>query len=196
MPNLVCRKNVINYMTYTKGDSCMKKNRVLLVTLLLGAALILTTAWRVTAASSAADKAAGGANSAPYTIQLQIGKDVVAQFREISGLESAVEVVEYQDGSDPVTHKRAGKAKYKNIVLKRGLVNDPTLSEWFKTILAGKTDRKSGSIIYLDREGNEVLRYNFFEAWPCRWKAPELNASSDTNILEEIEFVVEKVERA
>lgn len=35
-----------------------------------------------------------------------------------------------------------------------------------------------------------------FEAWPCRWKAPELNSASDTRIVAEIEFAVEKVERA
>lgn len=34
-------------------------------------------------------------------------------------------------------------------------------------------ERKSGSVIYLDREGNEVLRFNFFEAWPVKiQKAP------------------------
>jgi RNase P/RNase MRP subunit POP5 len=39
--------------------------------------------------------------------------------------------------------------------------------------------RRSGSIIILDDDGEtEVNRYNFFEAWPCRWKAPELNSQS------------------
>ena len=37
---------------------------------------------------------------------------------------SLTAVVEYKDGDDSITHKRAGKAKYKNIVLKRGMVND------------------------------------------------------------------------
>ncbi|MEO7589845.1 MAG: phage tail protein, partial [Byssovorax sp.] len=110
-------------------------------------------------------------------------------FKEITGLESEVEIIEYRDGDDPITHKRAGKNKYKNLILKRGIVNDPTLLEWFKQVLAGTTERKSGSVIYLDREGNEVLRYNFLEAWPVRWKAPELNSNSDTHIVEEIEFV-------
>ena len=31
---------------------------------------------------------------------------------------------------------------------------------------------------------------------PIRWKAPEFNSGSDTHIVEQIEFVVEKVERA
>jgi phage tail-like protein len=153
-------------------------------------ALLFATTGRTEAA---AKKDNGG----PYSFKVEIDGVISGGFKEISGLESEVEVIEYKDGSDPITHKRAGKTKYSNIVLKRGFVNDASLLEWYKKVLAGTTDRKSGSVIYLDRAGQEVLRYNFFEAWPCRWKAPELNSNSDTRVLmEEIEFCVEKVERA
>jgi phage tail-like protein len=131
-----------------------------------------------------------------HNFALEIDGVIKGGFKEITGVESEVEIIEYKDGDDPITRKRPGKAKYKNICLKRGFVKDPSLLEWYKKVLAGKTERKSGSVIYLDRENKEVLRYNFFEAWPCRWKAPELNAHSDTHVVEEIEFVVEKVERA
>ena len=50
--------------------------------------------------------------------------------------------------------------------------------------------RKSGSVIYLDRDGKEVSRYNFFEAWPVKWKAPELNSGSDTHEIDELELEV------
>lgn len=128
--------------------------------------------------------------------KIEIDGVISGGFRQVDGLEPELEVIEYKDGSDPITHKRAGKAKYKNIVLKRGFTFDTTLFSSYKSNLSGTTDRKSGSIIYLDRAGNEVLRYNFFEAWPCRWKAPELNSSSDSHAIEKIEIAVEKVERA
>jgi len=131
-----------------------------------------------------------------HNFKIEIDGVISGGFKEIIGLESEVEIIEYKDGDDQLTRKRAGKAKYKNIVLKRGFVSDPALLEWYKKVLGGKTERKSGSIVYLDREGNEVVRYNFFEAWPCRWKAPELNSTSDTHLVEELEFAVEKVERA
>ncbi len=113
-------------------------------------------------------------------------------FKEVSGLEAEVEVIEYRNGDDPITHKRAGKAKYKNITLKRGQFSDPSVADWLKKVLAGTTDRKSGSIIYLDREGSEILRYNFFEAWPVRWKI----ANRDSQAIVEIEFAVERIEPA
>jgi phage tail-like protein len=126
---------------------------------------------------------------------VEVDGQPVAAFKKLSGLENEVEVIEYRNGDDPITHKRAGKAKYKNIVLKRGFVNDGSLLEWYKKVLSGQTERKSGSIVYLDREGNEVLRFNVEDAQPIRWKAPELNANSDTYIVEELEFAVERVER-
>jgi phage tail-like protein len=134
-------------------------------------------------------------NGGPYSFNVEIDGVIQGGFKEISGLESEIEVVEYKDGSDPITHKRAGQAKYKNITLTRDVTND-ALTAWYEKVLAGKTDRKSGSVIYLDRAGQEVLRYKFFEAWPCRWKAPELNSSSDTKSLQEqIEICVEKIQR-
>lgn len=79
---------------------------------------------------------------------------------------------------------RPGRPVFGNITLRAGTGSmDPALVEWFNT-----GARKSGSIIYLDREGNEVLRYNFYEAWPVKWEVGQ--------IVEEIEFVVERVERA
>lgn len=55
------------------------------------------------------------------------------------------------------------------------------LAEWHKSVLAGKTDRKSGSIIYLDREGNEVLReYNLFDCFPTSYRNYEPEDCDDT----------------
>lgn len=117
-----------------------------------------------------------------HNFKLEIDGVIMGGFKEISGIEEAESA-------------KSGTGNH-TIVFKRGFVNDASLLDWNKKVLSGKTDRKSGSVIYLDREGKEVLRYNFFEAWPAKWKAPELNAGSDTHIVEEIEFVVEKVERA
>ncbi len=130
-----------------------------------------------------------------HNFKLEIDGVIVGGFKEISGLETEVEVIEYKDGDDQTMRKRAGKVKFKNIIMKRGQVSDDSITKWFKAVIEGKTERKSGSIIVLDREGKEIMRHNFFEAWPCRHKMPDHNSLSDTHIVEEVEFVVEKVER-
>lgn len=162
----------------------------LITGLILLSILLLSPAWAATTAPTPT-----GARDQPYSIQLLIDGRVIPGITAVSGIESSVEPVDEQTTSG--LKKRPGKTKFANITLKRSAVGaDAALLEWYRKVLNGSTERKSGSIIYLDREGKELMRYNFFEAWPCRWKAPELNANSDANLIEEIEFVVEKVERA
>lgn len=171
--------------------SLMKRTSWLLLGLvaLLLSALLLSPAWAATGGAPSAGK------SEPYQIQLILDGKVAGTLTAVSGIGSSVDVIDVQ--TDRGRRYGPGATHWGSITIKREAVGaDASLLEWYKKVLAGQTERKSGSIIYLDREGNEVLRYNFFEAWPCRWKAPELNANSDTHIIEEIEFVVEKVERA
>ncbi|HRI17858.1 MAG TPA: phage tail protein [Burkholderiaceae bacterium] len=116
-------------------------------------------------------------------------------FTECGGLEVHVDVVQFNDGSDLMTHKRPGRPGTSNIVLKRGVVNTTDLWNWMKAVLDGRVERKSGSVIVCDDVGDEIYRYNFFEAWPCRWKSLELRADQPGSLVEEIEIVVETIER-
>ena len=59
----------------------------------------------------------------------------------------------------------------------------------------GAVDRKGASIIVCDDQCKEIVRYNLFEAWPCRWKSLVLDATSDGTLIEELEIVVERIER-
>jgi hypothetical protein len=126
----------------------------------------------------------------------------------------------FKDGDDPITHKRAGRARVitdrdtgrskgfgivrddgSGMLADRGVFRldpeDPlasTLVAWRKRVLAGKVERKSISIVFHDDGGEEARRATFFEAWPCRWKAPELNAGSDAHGMALIEIAFERLE--
>jgi len=116
-------------------------------------------------------------------------------FSEVSGLDSETEVIEYQDGNDLILRKRPGRTKYSNITLKRGYINNTELWDWRKAVMDGKIERKSGSVILAGDEGSEILRYNFFEAWPAKWKGFSLNGKGNSALTEEIEMVIERLER-
>ena len=71
-----------------------------------------------------------------------------------------------------------------------------SLWQWRKNIEDGNIDRRSGSVIVLDNDGaTEVARYNFYEAWPCKWNVPDMDSDSSAMAIEKIEIAVEKVER-
>jgi phage tail-like protein len=116
-------------------------------------------------------------------------------FTAVEGLEVTVDVAEYTDGSDLLVRKRPGRVRYANIVLKRGYLGSDELWNWFKAVADGTVERKAGSIILSGDDGSEILRYNFFEAWPCRWKSFALNAEVSDTLVEELEMAVEKIER-
>ena len=124
-------------------------------------------------------------------------KIIVGGFKSVSGMDSQTEVVEFKQGNDKVVRKKPGRTTYSNIVLERGYTATDDLWLWRKNIEDGKIDRRSGSIIVLDQDGaTEVARYNFFEAWPCKWNVPDMNADSSAMAIEKIELAIEKVERA
>ena len=118
-----------------------------------------------------------------------------AAFAAVSGIEVRTDVIMFANGNDILNRKRPGRTTYSNIVLKRGYTDSDNLWNWYKAVMEGKVERKSGSIIVCDDVGDEIMRYNMFEAWPCRWKSLVLDATSDGTLIEELEIVVEKIER-
>ena len=129
-----------------------------------------------------------------YNFMVEIEGVTSGSFSEVSGLESETDIINFYDGNARL-RKRPGPTKYTNIIFKRGFTNSEELWNWRKSVVDGTVNRKSGSIIILDESKQEIMRYNFFEAWPCRWKSAVLDASDNGLIVEELEISVEKIER-
>ena len=89
----------------------------------------------------------------------------------------------------------SARSNAQNLTLLVAPTADPTLHEWFREVSSGKDIRKSISVVLVGRRGGEARRYTLLACWPCRWQAPELNSTTDTHLVGEIEFAVEKVER-
>jgi len=124
-------------------------------------------------------------------------RQIVGGFKTVSGMDSETEVIEFKQGNDMVVRKKPGRTTFANIVLERGYTATDDLWLWRKNIEDGVIDRRSGSIIILDQDGQtEVARYNFYEGWPCKWYVPDMDADSSSMAIEKIEIAVEKVERA
>ncbi len=132
-----------------------------------------------------------------FNFVIELEKQRVASFKSVDGLDSETEVIEYQDGDDRILRKRPGRTKYSNIVLKRGYADKAMeeLWKWRKSVMDGKTIRKSGSVILQNDHGMEVARYDFFEAWPCKWKGWDLDGKGTDVAIEEIELAVEFITR-
>lgn len=116
-------------------------------------------------------------------------------FKLVDGFGSFTDVLPFQDGDNILERKRPGRTHYPNIILRRGYTGSSELFEWRRLVTDGKVERKAGSIILLDATKKEILRFNFFEAWPNRWHISRLDADQGSLLFEEIELVIEKLER-
>lgn len=120
-----------------------------------------------------------------------------AAFRDCSGLDSSQQATDYREGGEPLRMRRIpGLNSYSNISLTRGITADRELWEWRQRAAEGRIERKNGSIILLDEQGEEKMRWNFSDAWPTKWTGPTFNAIGNDVAVEVLELVHEGIKRA
>ncbi len=137
---------------------------------------------------------------AGYHFAIEIDGVTIAQFQEVSGIASELDVIELkQNTSDGkyVIHKLPGNRKPPTITLKRGTDSSMDVWQWHQQIYEGNVSnaRKNGSIVLYDFQQNEVGRYNFVNAWPSKVSAGSLKAGGNEVLMEEVTMVCEEVER-
>jgi phage tail-like protein len=116
-------------------------------------------------------------------------------FSEASGLDTETDPIEYREGNEDITvRKLPGLRKYPNVTLKRGFTQDRGLWDWRRTVMDGRTERRSGSIVLLNEAREEALRWNFREGWPCKLQGPPLNAKTNEVAIETLEICHEGLE--
>ncbi|MFZ5744014.1 MAG: phage tail protein [Pseudomonadota bacterium] len=123
------------------------------------------------------------------------GNAVSGSFKEIGGLEFEVSPIEYRNGSEATTvRKMPGLVKYTNLSCKRGITGDLVFWNWVLAGVKGQVQRADGSIILLDENRAEVMRWNFRRAWPSKYTGPSLNAANNEIALESLEICHEGLE--
>ncbi len=113
---------------------------------------------------------------------------------EISGFSMESEVLKYRPSAESRTRKSAGRTSYSNIIMRRAFTGELSWWQWRDGLVDGSMARKNGSIIILNQRLEEVMRWNFFEAWPVAYRLSPLNTDRSDNLTEEIEIAVEWIE--
>ena len=132
----------------------------------------------------------------PYValnFRVEIDGLTVGSFSECSGLTAEVNVVEYREGTDTslTTRKLQGLQKYSTITLKRGYTQNTELWNWYRNIVNGVADRRNGSIILMDEERNDVMRWSITNAWIRKIEGPAFKADGNEVAVESVELVHE-----
>lgn len=120
------------------------------------------------------------------------GKAVKGSFMEVGGLGVEITPIEYRNGSEDITvRKIPGLKKFTNLTLKWGITGDLTFWNWVVEGMNGLVQRAPVAIVLLDENRNEVMRWNFTRAWPCKWTGPGMNAKNNEIAIETLEIAHE-----
>lgn len=137
-----------------------------------------------------------------YNYSLEISSVTVASFSEVSGFDASIDVIEYREGADELNspRKMPGLTKYGNVTLKWGMSNNKSFYDWVAGITSGddadEESRLSTVVInLLDDSGTGVASWTLSNAWPCKYTAPDLNASSSEVAFESVELAFEEMQR-
>jgi hypothetical protein len=124
-------------------------------------------------------------------------------FKSVSGLSAETEVMEGRvakvdaftlkqkvlPSTDPFSLKAQPgselQLKAAGRLLLQGLVLDQRNGHLIQHWLNPGTPRiptPTGQIVMTDQSGRPVRRYNFYEAWPCKWYVPDLDGSKNLEL--------------
>jgi len=112
-----------------------------------------------------------------------------ARFTSIRGLESTREVFEYREGGENTRLlKFPGPARHGEITLERGYVDSDSLFKWLSDSIEknDRLQRRSGSIVLLNSEHEEIRRWNFHRAFPVKWRITDLNSQVTSTMIESL----------
>lgn len=131
-----------------------------------------------------------------FNFLVEIEQITQAGFSDCSGFSASNDPIEYREGGENTfVRKLPGLTKFTNVTLKWGLTDSHELYDWFKDVTQGKIQRRNGSIVALDLDGSEKVRWNFTNAWPTKYDAPDFTAKGNDVAIDMLELAIETLER-
>ncbi|WP_143306498.1 phage tail protein [Chitinophaga vietnamensis] len=129
--------------------------------------------------------------------------DTEQRFQEVSGLSFEVETEEMREGGENrFVYKLPKRARYPNLVLKRGLLKGTKLLDWFRkamntyfTVVVYDFKPADITITLLDEADQPVAIWNVVQAYPLKWSTSDLKASENGIVVETLEMAYQYFER-
>lgn len=131
-----------------------------------------------------------------FRFEVRISGLSLGGFSECTGLGLETEVEEYAEGGlNTHLRKFPGRTKQTNLTLKAG-VADRVLHDWYTDLVAGRFERRDGSLLLHEPDGGAVVaQWEFVEAFPSKWTGPDLNATQSAVAVETLEICHEGLRR-
>jgi phage tail-like protein len=126
-----------------------------------------------------------------YKVEFGISQDKNdVRFQTVSGLSVEYDMEEYKEGGENrFTHKLPVRTKYADMVLKRGMVTDSEVINWFLRALRDREFEPANVNVILMNEKSEPLRtWKVAHTIPKKWTISDLNANENAVVIETMEL--------
>lgn len=135
-----------------------------------------------------------------FLVDLGVGDPhaVQAGFAEVLLPDAGVDVIEYRNGNEKESGARKipGRAKYSNVILKRGVIGSLDLYQWLDQVRNGEVGARRTVAIHLLNEDRSatVLTWKLLRAFPVSYTFSNLDARGEAPLLEMLELAYERLE--
>lgn len=113
-----------------------------------------------------------------------------ARFTEVGGLSVEIGTEEIAEGGENrFIQKFPTRTKYSELVLKRGLLLNSEIFNWIKQCVEDlKITLKNLDVKLLNEKHEPLLTWHVYNAYPTKWSVSDLNANSNTVVIESLQI--------
>jgi len=121
---------------------------------------------------------------------LGLGGQNDTRFTEVGGLSVEVSTEEVAEGGqNQFLQKYPQRAKYPELVLKRGLLVDSGLGDWIRAAVEDlQIDPKDVDVKLLNEEHQPLLTWHLRKAYPTKWSVSDLSATNNAVVVETLQL--------
>ncbi|MDY6785659.1 MAG: phage tail protein [Cyanobacteriota bacterium] len=124
---------------------------------------------------------------------VEMESSITASFSECSGLGVDIQYdTQFEGGVNDRQHILLGQAKFSDVTLKRGVTEDLVFWDWVsETLTKTQKRRRNVNILLFNQAGETMQCWTLLAAIPVGWKAPALQADSNSVAIEELVLACE-----
>lgn len=131
-----------------------------------------------------------------FRLEVHGETEIIGYFTEVAGIGSEHDVIEHKvvdDKGKELVQMIPGRLKWTQVTLKRGITADAKFWDWRQKVVDGSTEkaRSNCAVVMMDRNYNDVARWEFVRAWPSKISGPSIKSDSNEFGVEELTMVHE-----
>lgn len=118
------------------------------------------------------------------------------RFKRVSGLSSTISTSIVEEGGQNLySHRLPDKVQYQNLVLERGMpISSPLAHEFNIAMSMFKFAPSNVLVSLLDESAIPLANWLFFKAYPVDWKISDLDADSNSVVVETLELAYQRMQ--